>query len=134
MINIKLRVKNLIKKYGTPDPYWLAKCLNITIVFEDTPSGVNGFFKRVLRRKYIVVNEKIKEEWQIQAIICHEIGHLRCHHGIQTSYCMAGRTYFQIAHKEQEANRFSAAMMSHCSDIDEKYIIDFLENGYKFLQ
>ncbi len=31
MKNIPLRVKNLVKKYGTRDPFLLASCLNLNV-------------------------------------------------------------------------------------------------------
>ena len=53
--NMKLRVRNLIEKYNTSNPYVLCERLGIEIkcvYYKD----VKGFFCRVLRRKYIVIN------------------------------------------------------------------------------
>lgn len=129
MFNIKLRVKNLIKKYDTTDPYIIAKELNIDLCLKDMPDRVNGMFRRILRRKYIVINSNL-DEWQQKAVLCHELGHFLLHKGY-TSYNMAGRTIFLCVHKEREANEFSTELMSYSSDIDKVYIIDFLEHGYK---
>lgn len=129
MINIPLRVKNLIKKYDTSDPYRIARELNIEIVFCDTPKGINGLWRRVLKRKYIVINERLNE-WQRKAVLCHELAHYRCHRGY-VSYCMAGRSFFSKTSKENQANLYAAEMMAYCSDIERVYVIEFLECGWK---
>jgi Zn-dependent peptidase ImmA (M78 family) len=128
-MNIPLRVKNLIKKYDTCDPYRIAKDLNIEVVFHDTPNGINGMWRRVLKRKYIVINKKINE-WQRKAVLGHELAHFRCHRGY-VSYCMAGRTFFSKTSKENEANEYAAELMTYSSDIEKEYIIEFLEHGWK---
>ena len=56
MFNIKVRVKNLVKKYRTGNPFQLADDLGITIVRLPLPDDIRGFFVNVLRRKYIVLN------------------------------------------------------------------------------
>ena len=58
--NMKLRVKNLIEKYNTSNPYVLCEKLNVEIKYVYY-KDVKGFFSRVLRRKYIVINEKLDE-------------------------------------------------------------------------
>ena len=55
--NMKLRVKKLVEKYNTSNPYILCEKLNIEIryfYYKD----IKGFFRKVLRRKYIIINEK----------------------------------------------------------------------------
>lgn len=60
-MNIPLRVKNLVKRYDTSDPYRLAKELNCIVYFVALPPLVNGFWKRTLRRKTIAINENLPE-------------------------------------------------------------------------
>ena len=71
--NMKLRVKNLIEKYNTSNPYVLCERLRIEIKYVYY-KDVKGFFSRVLRRKYIVINEKLDEYSQL-VVLCHELGH-----------------------------------------------------------
>lgn len=77
-MNIPLRVKNLINRYDTSDPYQLAKELNCFVYLVDLPPTVNGFWKRTLRRRTIAINENLLE-WQRAAVLCHELGHIVCH-------------------------------------------------------
>lgn len=129
MLNIKLRVKNLVRKYDTTDPYSIAKALNIEVCFMELPTRINGMWRRVLRRKYIVINSNLSE-WQKKVVLCHELGHFLCHKGYY-SYNIAGRTFYLCTRKENEANTFSAELMSYSSDVDKRYIIHFLELGHK---
>ena len=55
--NIELRVRNLIEKYGTKNPYKICEKLNINIIYTDLGS-IKGYFQKVLRKKYIVINNK----------------------------------------------------------------------------
>ena len=50
MLNIKVRVKNLVNKYRTCDPFQLAGDLGITIVRLPLPDDMRGFLVHVLRR------------------------------------------------------------------------------------
>ena len=129
MPNIPLRVRNLVKRLDSSDPIMIAKKLNITIIYGKTPEKVNGFWRRILRRKYIGVNEDITEEWEQKAVIAHELGHIFLHPGY-ASYCIAGRTYLSNSHKEGEADQFSAELLSFHCNVEKEYILDFLKNGW----
>lgn len=123
--NIPLRARNLIRRHGTTDPYRIARELGFDVMLLPLPNEVNGLWRRILRRKYIVINDAL-EEWQQTAVLCHELGHYLMHRGY-TSYAMAGRTFFSKARYENEANRFAAAMMTQLSDDhDEDTILRFL--------
>jgi Zn-dependent peptidase ImmA (M78 family) len=130
MFNIPLRVRNLIRKHDTPDPLLIAKEMKIRIMQGVTPNDVNGFWRRILRRKYIGLNNKLKKEWQRKAVVAHEIAHILLHPGY-TSYCMAGRTFYSKNRYEDEADEFAAELLSYSSDIEREYILDFLKNGWQ---
>lgn len=42
-MNIPLRVKNLITRHDTSDPYRIAKELKCSVLFAKLPPNVNGF-------------------------------------------------------------------------------------------
>ena len=68
--NYKLRVKHLVEKAGSNNPAVIAEMLGINIRYVDTPNNINGFWKRILRRKFIFVNERL-DEWQRMTVISH---------------------------------------------------------------
>lgn len=127
--NIPLRIKNLIKRTGSKNPFEIAKFLNINISFVDTPTHVNGFWKRILRRKFIFVNKNLNE-WQQKAVIAHEIGHILLHPKYR-HFCLDSRTYFCSQRHEDEADNFSSELLKHaCPDIETKFVNLFLKKGW----
>lgn len=80
MLNIKIRVRNLITKYGTANPRLLAADLGISVIETDLPKHICGFFVKVLRRGCIILNQALPETGK-RIVLCHEIGHSRLHAG-----------------------------------------------------
>jgi Zn-dependent peptidase ImmA (M78 family) len=115
-MNIALRVANLVTKHGTADPYKIARYLNIKIISTTLPGSVRGFLVRVLRRRYIFINNALPEAAQ-QVALCHELGHARLHKGYGYYYHMDG-IFFVRSKIEDEANEFAAHLLSYCSEID----------------
>jgi len=129
MLNIPLRVRNLAKRLATCNPDEIAKDLKITVIYGETPIGANGFWRRILRRKYICINEKLSG-WQRKAVLSHEIAHILLHPHY-TSYCMAGRTFFSRTIYEDEADEFAVELLSQSVDVEKEYIFLFLKEGWK---
>lgn len=120
MLNIKLRVKNLVAKYGTANPFQLADALNLKIKYAPLPQHIRGFLVRVLRKKYIVLNEDLSYEAQ-KITLCHEIGHARLHTGYGY-YLHADQSYYVPSRREREANEYAVHLLSYSSDIDTNMI------------
>ena len=127
-INIPVRVRHLVEKFGTSDPYRLAKDLRCEIIVGDTPAHINGMWRWILRRRYIFINERLNE-WQQAAVLCHELAHIICHPRYR-AFSMRGWSYSSTS-KEREANQFAALLMAYRYPPDEYYVNDFLERGYK---
>lgn len=96
--NIKLRVKNLVRKMGTASPLQIADMMRIPIVCAELPSGIRGYLTRPLRRKVIVLNDKLDEQ-EIPIVVAHELGHALMHgaagtfHADTVNYCNARSEY-----------------------------------------
>lgn len=127
--NIPLRVRNLIKKAGSSDPYEIARFLNIKIKTVNMPKHTNGFWRRILRRKYICISDRL-DEWQCKAVIGHELGHILLHP--QYSYfCLDNRTYYCSQKHENEADFFSEELCRYSMNDEEYFINTFLKEGWK---
>jgi len=124
-MNIKLRVSNLVKKYGSSNPYHLAHGLDIAVMELDLPDRVRGFKVRALGRKYIAINTTLSESNQ-KVVLCHELGHARLHPAYGYYYTLSG-TYFIKSQKEAEANEFAAHLLSYSSDIDSSLLAKFIQ-------
>lgn len=102
--NYKLRVKHLIEKAGSSNPAVIAEMLGINVRYVDTPNHINGLWKRILKRKFIFVNERLNE-WQRMTVISHELGHILLHPHYH-HFCSEGRSYFAVQRHENEADTF----------------------------
>ncbi|WP_418947949.1 ImmA/IrrE family metallo-endopeptidase [Phascolarctobacterium succinatutens] len=126
--NYKLRVKHLVEKAGSSNPAIIAEMLSINIRYVDTPNNINGFWKRILRRKFIFVNERL-DEWQRMTVISHELGHILLHPHYH-HFCSEGRSYFASSRHENEADNFAMCLMD-AYGIDPIYSYAFLQNGWR---
>jgi len=125
-MNIKLRVKNLIKKFKSSSPYYLAGDLGIDILYLDLPKSIRGFLVRVLKNKIIVINKSLDETGR-RVTLCHELGHVRCHSGYGYYYHSDG-THYVPSKREREANEFALYLLSysHQGYLNTKLWEDFL--------
>lgn len=119
-MNIKGRVKNLVKKWGTKNPYKLCKYLKIEILYMDL-GKIKGIYKKTLTNKFIVINENLSEFCQM-IVLAHELGHALLHHSkeIKTlkDYDLFPKYNNQI---EIEANTFAAELLSDENIDDYEY-------------
>lgn len=131
MLNIPLRVRNLIKKYGTKNPYTLCKILKIHVRYMDL-GNVKGVYKKIITNKFIVIDEKLSEIMQL-IVLCHELGHAILHDTkeIQSfkDYDLFPRVSNQI---ENEANIFAAELLF--DDNNEIYETEVNERDLKILE
>lgn len=128
MINIKLRVANLVKKYGTCNPYQLARDLGVRIIRVELPTNVRGFLVRVLRRRIILLNNQLSEIGA-KVVICHELGHARLHSSYGYYYNSEG-TFFVPSKREAEANEFAAYLLSYSYDINPDIVASMLKDRH----
>lgn len=120
MINYKIRVRNLIRKHNTRCPYRLAKELGIHIhecnLSNDMPKGL---FKKMLGKKFIVLNlTRIKNEFEKQFVLAHELGHAVLHSN-DTTFFLHDHTFCNRGKFEIQANKFAAELLINETYIDE---------------
>jgi hypothetical protein len=111
---MKLRVKNLVEKYNTSNPYTLCEKLNIEIRYFYY-EGIKGFFRRILKRKYIVINEKL-DEYSKLVVLCHELGHA-IYHSSKNKLLMKINFFNYNSELENEANEFAAELMKYQEEV-----------------
>lgn len=107
-MDIKKKVDQLVKKYGTRNPFELTKALGIEVVFE--PLGDSyGYFSRFNRTIIIHINELLPYKKQV-ATCAHEIGHVILHPELNSAFLKAN-TYYLTNKIEQEANEFMLELL-----------------------
>ena len=127
-LNIKLRVLNLIARHRTRNPFKLARLLNIEIVYEDL-GEVRGFFKKILRRKYIFINNKLSEFDQKLAC-AHELGHAVLHFSNRIQFLIDNTKLLRKSRIEDEANLFASWLLFPSDDVIEEF--EFKETETNF--
>lgn len=103
-MNIKCRVFNLIKKYKTRNPFKLAKLLDIEIIFENL-GDTKGFFKKILRKKFIFINSELSI-FEQKVICAHELGHALFHSSSDFQFMLDNTSLIKKTKVEDEANLF----------------------------
>lgn len=107
---IQRKVKNLISKYSTANPFTIAQELGIHIVY--LPLGqVWGFYKKIYRHKFIFLNNCLPADHKIIAC-AHELGHAILHPNTNTVW-LREKTFLSPSSIEREANYFAVALLKH---------------------
>ncbi len=103
-MRIKLRANNLVKKFKTRDPYEITDYLNIEVVFKPLKT-THGFCCRILKRKFIVINNQLPDHLRKQTC-AHELAHILLHKG-WGYYFMLEHTLYSPEKFERQANEFA---------------------------
>lgn len=107
-MDIKNLVDQLIKKYGTSNPFKLYKLLGIAVVFEPLGS-IHGYYSRSHRTKVIHINENLSRKKQLSTC-AHELGHAIQHPNENTAF-LKSKTHFPTSKIESEANEFMIELL-----------------------
>ena len=101
---MKRYVEKIRRKYRTSDPFELARCLNIVVLFEDLGT-INGYYNTVCRQKFVHINSRLSEA-ETRLTLSHELGHVLLHPKDNT-YFLRSKTLLSVGRFEQEANLFA---------------------------
>lgn len=112
--NIKLRVNNLIRKYNTKNPYELCSKMNINIFYMEL-GEIKGYYKKVLKNKYIVINDNL-DDYSKKIVLCHELGHA-LYHSSKNTLLLKNNFLCYTPELESEANEFAVELMKYQEEI-----------------
>ena len=103
----KDKVRYLINKHNTRDPFEIADGENILITFESLGS-INGYYNKYTRQKFIHINRDIDSKAQLFTC-AHELGHAILHPNSSTPF-LRSNTFQSISKLERQANMFAAEL------------------------
>lgn len=123
MFKYKEKVKSLVKKFKTRDPFTIARELGITIKCKYLSSTFpKGMFKKVLKRRFIILNlTRIIDENELRIVMAHELGHAILHNN-DAAFFLHDHTFYSRGKFEKEANAFASELLIDNDLIDELYI------------
>jgi len=107
--NFALRVKNLIEKYRTRNPFEICKRAGIEILYQDL-GEIKGFHVRNVGVSLITINSKLSELMMI-IVLLHELGHAVLKHPTKDISFMKDNFFGYSNQLENEANLFLAEFL-----------------------
>lgn len=115
-MNTKRLADTLARKYGTRDPFQIARSLGYTIIY--TPLvGVRGFYQ-YLKRCHIIYLDSSLDDNTARFVCAHELGHSLLHRGCNRIF-MDTRTFVVTSRYETEANRFAIDLIYDDDDLQD---------------
>lgn len=115
-MDIKKRVNQLVRKFGTRNPLEIAERMGCIIVRYPL-EGVRGFYHYFQRNHIIYVDDRLPDH-MILFVIAHELGHVLLHKKSNAIF-MDTRTHFVKNKYENEANLFAMDLLISDEDIEE---------------
>lgn len=107
-MGIKQMVSQIIRRYGTNNPFEIASQKNILVLYEPL-GGIMGYFNTYKRIPMIHINCELDEPDQL--FTCsHELGHSILHPKVNTPF-LKRNTLFSIDRIEREANKFAVELL-----------------------
>lgn len=127
--SIKKRVDDLVRRFGTRDPFHLAKALGVTVMFRSDFKDLKGMYKVILRNRYIFLNGNLDPS--MQWVVCaHELGHDLLHRRFLSSSMFKEFVLYDMKQKpEFEANVFAAELL-----LDDEVVVACFREGYDVFQ
>lgn len=112
-MDVNKSIEQIIKKYGTSNPFKIAELMGITIVYEELGSSW-GYFSSLYRTFIIHINKNLSFEKQM--LTCaHELGHVIQHPEHNMAFLKAN-TFFSTDKYETEANLFAVGLLFSGND------------------
>lgn len=116
-MGIENKVLSLVRKFGTSNPYKIAKELDINLLEADL-GEVKGYYTKIRRIKFIFINENLSRNEKIFTM-AHELGHAVLHYNTSTPHLLSMK-YRYTSRIESEADEFATVLMN-------LYINDYVE-------
>ncbi|KAA9231651.1 MULTISPECIES: ImmA/IrrE family metallo-endopeptidase [Aerococcus] len=108
------KVRSLVKRYKTNDPFEIAEHFGIEILYAPLDS-VNGCYWKVYGQKIIIVNSN-QDERLYKFIVAHELCHALYHSSLT---CLYTQGYHVKEKYERQAHEFATKLLMYNIDIEE---------------
>ena len=103
-------VSNRLKeKYGTDNPFALARALRIELMVRPLGS-IKGFYKMIYRNAFIFLNRDLGRR-EARLVLAHDIGHHLLHKEFAAFGFEEASLFSPVGRREYEANLFAAELL-----------------------
>lgn len=117
-MDVQQKVATLIRRYKTDDPFRLAACKNIIIMYSDL-GGKFGNYLKYKRSKFIIIDNKRTPESLLQFVCAHELGHALCTPNDNTQWLKTYTMSINADRIEHLANQFAVELL-----LNDGYIVE----------
>ena len=118
--NFALRVKNLVEKYRTSNPFKICERAEIEILYQDL-GEIKGFHIRNVGVSLIIINSKLSELMTI-IVLLHELGHAVLKHPTKDISFMKDNFFGYSNQLENEANLFLAEFLFNHVPLEDYFV------------
>lgn len=115
-MEIKAKVRKLVRKYKTRNPFEMIRGMNVILVLYPL-QGVRGFYQYFQRNNIIYIDEALSDTDKA-FVLAHEIGHMLLHKKSNAIF-MDTRTQFKTTRYELEADKFAIELLVSDDFIEE---------------
>ena len=118
MLDIQNIVDKIVEKYNTTDAFELCEYMGISVIKQELPKSVNGFFVKIMQNYVIIINDSCSYE-KSKFIVAHELGHIILH-GDTNSIDLRSNTNLCVEKLEKQADYFAGYLLikEHELDVD----------------
>lgn len=111
--------ESYVRRFGTRDPFAIAKELGIDVLFRDDFTKLKGLYRVIQRNRFIFLNDNLPEH--VQTLVCaHELGHDVHHRNLAgDSQFREYALYSMKTRPEFEANLFAASLLLPDEEVHE---------------
>ena len=114
---------SLVKRFGTRDPFQIAKTLGIEVLYCEDFGSLKGMYRVINLNRFIFLNKDLSDR-MLRIVCAHELGHDQLHRRLAQENCLHEFTLYDMKTRpEYEANIVAAEIL-----IDTEGLLDYIYN------
>lgn len=114
---------SLVKRFGTRDPFQIAKALGIEVLYCEDFGSLKGMYRVIKRNRFIFLNKDLSDR-MLRIVCAHELGHDQLHRRLAQANCLHEFMLYDMKTRpEYEANIVAAEIL-----IDTEELLDYIYN------
>lgn len=120
------RADRLVKKYGTRNPYDIAREVGIELRMCDFHRQ-RGAYKVIMRNRFVFINQNLDPVMQ-RIVLLHELGHDSLHRTEATR--LGGFQEFNIFNMANNRMEYEANVFASQIELDDGEFLEYCERGW----